>query len=279
MQESEFIYEILANKALKGFTIKDGRVVPKMELTLEDNKAIDSMFSRVYGPSINKCLRDLDLNKWMEKKLSQIEIADIVPGSIVKLELSHKEVIEIIYQGNCEFYLYHDSIGVLQPLDILKALTLSFEKGQTVFFHVSRNGISFPDDNMLFRGIVHSITLICTNIEGCQHSPEKNVEITTSLEKVFAWKADIHPARFVEENLTDSEQAIFLLDLAKKEFCINPYYSKHRYEEDISRVLGPVCKLNYNEKGLQTIAPGKLSLEINKNKYSLHIRKKAEVGL
>lgn len=278
MQESEFIYEILANKALKGFIIKDGRVVPKMELTLEDNKAIDSMFSRVYGSSINKCLRDLDLNEWMEKKLSQIDIVDIVPGSIVKLELSHKEVIEIIYQGNYEFYLYHDSIGVLHPLDILKALSLSFEKGETVFFRVSRNGISFPDENMLFRGIVHSITLISTNIEGCQHSPEKNVEITTSLEKVFAWKADIHPARFVEENLTDSEQAIFLLDLAKKEFCINPYYSKQRYE-DISRVLGPVCKLNYGDKGLQTIAPGKFSLEINKNKYSLYIRKKAEVGL
>lgn len=148
MQESEFIYEILANKALKGFTIKDGRVVPKMELTLEDNKAIDSMFSRVYGPNINKCLRDLDLNKWMEKKLSQIEIADIVPGSIVKLELSHKEVIEIIYQGNCEFYLYHDSIGVLQPLDILKALTLSFEKGQTVFF-------------MFLEMVYLSLTIIC----------------------------------------------------------------------------------------------------------------------
>ena len=278
MQESEFIYELLANKALKGFIIKDGRVVPKMELTLEDNKAIDSMFSRVCGSNFNKWLRSLDLNKWIEKNLSQIEIADIVPGSIVKLELSHKEVIEVIYQGNCEFYVYHDSIGVLHPLDILKALTLSFEKGETVFFRVSRNGIPFPDESMLFRVIVHRITLVSTNIEGCPHFPAKNVEITTSLEKVFAWKADIHPARFVEENLTDSEQAIFLLDLAKKEFCINPYYSKHRYE-DVVRALGPVCKLNYNDKGLQTIAPGKLSIEVNNNKYSLYIKKKAEVGL
>lgn len=278
MQESEFVYEILANKALKGFIIKNGRVVPKMELTLEDNKAIDSMFGRVYGSSVDKWLRDLDLNKWMEKNSTQIEIAEIVPGSIVKLELSHKEVIELIYQGNCEFYVYHDSVGVLRPLDIIKALTLSFEKGETVYFRVSRNGKPFPDEKMLFRGNIRRITLISSNIEGCKHSPAKNIEITTSLEKVFAWKADIHPARFIEENLTDSEQAIFLLDLANKEFCVNSYYSKHRYE-DIVTVLCPVCKLNYNDKGLQTIAPGKFSIEVNNGKYSLNIRKKAEVGL
>ena len=166
MLESEFIYEFVANKALKGFLFREGRVVPKMELTLEDNLAIDSTLGRVCGPQINTWIRDLNLNKFMEKTLGQIDLVDIIPGSIIKLGLLHKEFLEIIYLGNCEFYVYNDAAGVLHPLDVLKALSLSFIKNDVVYFKVFRDGLSFPNDNLLFKSNICSITLVFTNIKG-----------------------------------------------------------------------------------------------------------------
>lgn len=279
MLESEFVYEILANKALKGFILKDGRVVPEMRLTLEDNKAIDSFLKRVYGHDINYWLQYLDINKWMEKPIGQIDIVDIVPGSIIKLELSHKETLEIVYQGNFEFFVYNDSIGLLHPLDILKALSLSFDPGEVTYFKVFRDGKPFPNDKMLFKGEVKHITLINTDIEGRYVSSRKNVEPIKSLEKVFAWKAVKHPARFVEDHLTYNSQAIFLLDLIKNEYSINSQYSKNCYNDDVTMILGYACKIIHTGNGLQTIAPGKFSLEPGVKNFSFYIREKAEIGL
>ena len=279
MQESEFVYEILANKALKGFILKDGRVVPKMALTLEDNKAIDSFLKRVCGHNINYWLQNLDINKWMEKPIGQIDIADIVPSSIIKLGLSHKETLEIVYQGNFEFFVYNDSIGVLHPLDILKALSLSFETGEVTYFKVFRDGNPFPNDKMLFKGDVKHITLINTDIEGCYVSSKKNVEPVISMKTVFAWQASKHPARFVEDHLTYNSQAIFILDLIKNEYSINPQFSKNCYNDDVTMILGHACKIIHTGNGLQTIVPGKFSLEPGVKNYSFYIREKAEVGL
>lgn len=278
MLESEFIYEIIANKALKGFFIKDGRVVPKMELTLEDNKAIDSTLVRVCGPKVKAWIRNLNVNNLMEKSLGRIDIADIASGSIIKLELAHKEIVEIIYQGNYEFYVYNDSVGNLQPLDLLKALSLSFNKGDTIYFKVFRDGIPFPDENLLFKGHICGISLVFANIKGHRASIDYNKLSTKSLEMVFAWKAENQPARFVEDQLTESNQALFILDFHKDEFRINPLYSKYQYD-DIADVLKPVCNIRHSGNGLSTIAPGKITLEKNRNKYSFYVRKKMEVSL
>ena len=278
MLESEFIYEIIADKALKGFFFKDGRVVPKMELTLEDNKAIDSTLVRVCGPQVNAWVRNLNINKLQEKPLGRIDVADIVLGSIIKLELAHKEVVEIIYQGNYEFYVINDSVGNLQPLDMLKALTLSFNKGDTVYFKVFRDGIPFPDENLLFKGYICGVTLVFANIRGHRISVDYDKLATKSLETVFAWKAESQPERFIEDQLTESNQALFIIDLHKDEFRINPQYSKYQYD-DIASVLKTICNIRHSGNGLSTIAPGKITLKKNKSKYSFYVTKKMEVSL
>lgn len=278
MLESEFIYEFVANKALKGFFFREGRVVPKMELTLEDNKAIGSTLGRVCGPKINTWVRDLNLNKFLEKPLGQIDIADIAPGSIIKIELSHKELIEVIYQGNYEFCVYNDSVGVLHPLDILKALTLSFNKGDAVFFKVFRNGFPYPCEDMLFKGDICAIKLLNTNIGGQCPLSNNNTTTVKSLEKVFAWKAESRPARFIEDNLTGNDQAIFVLDIIKNEYWVNSQFSKHHYD-DIVKILKPICNIRYLGNGLQTVVPGKFSFEQNNSQYSFSIKKKMEVSI
>ncbi len=278
MQESELVYEFVANRALKGFVLQDGRVMPKLELTIDDNEAIGTALTKICGHDINKWLQHLDLNKLIRKTIAQIEIADILPGSIIVLELSHKETLEVIYQGNFEFCVYKDSVGILRPLDVLKALTLSFGKGEVIFFKVYRDGTPYPNSDKLFRGKVCRITILNTVIEGCQIPQNKNFEATTSLEKVFAWKAANHPARFTEENLTESSHAVFILDLMKNEFSINPNFSKSYYE-DLLDALGPACKITRTGKGAQTISPGKFSLALGSKSYSFYIKKKAEVGL
>ena len=278
MLESEFIYEVVANRALKGFFFREGRVVPKMELTLEDNIAIDSILGRVCGPKINTWVRNLDLNKLKGKSLGQIDIADIAPGSIIMLELSHKEYIELIYQGDYEFYVYNDSVGILHPLDVLKALTLSFNKDDVVFFKVFRDGQPYPSDDLLFKGNICSITLEFTNIKGRCSSLSENKPTTKSMEKVFAWKAEIQPARFIEDDLTDSSQALFVLDLIKNEYRINTFFSQHHYE-DIAIYLRPICNIKHSGNGLKTIVPGKFSLEQINNKYIFYIRKKMEASI
>lgn len=278
MLESELVYEIVANKALKGFCFKNGRIIPKMELTLEDNKALESALSQICGKDCKKWIQDLDLDKLKGKPFGQIDIADIAPGSIVKLELSHKEILEIVYLGSYKFSVCRDSVGIFRPLDVLKALTLFFERGCAAYFQVFRNDCPYPEKGLLFKAVVQSITLLNTNVVGTSLSQYVNETSICSLQQVFAWKADNYPIRFTEEQLTDNNQAVFIIDLMQGEYWVNSDYSKYKYSDLVS-ILKVACNISRTGNGLTNKTRGKLYLSKNSNRYFFYIGQKAEIEI
>lgn len=280
MQESNFVYDFLANKALKGFCIQEGHVVPKIMLTRKDNEEVRAVLTESCNSYMDKWLQDAtgNLNKLLEKTLDKVELFDILPGTIVKLVLSHKQTIELIYLGNYEFYVLNDSVSCFKPLDMLKALSLSFEKGCVTYFQAFRDSNPYPVPEVLFNADIQLIILMNSNVIGNPYLQSQQLAVTKSLDKVFAWSAERLPGRFNENQLTDNEGAIFYLDLLNNEFKINLDYSQLHYN-DLVATLSPVCNIIHTGRGLSNISSGKFSLYETIDSYSFNIRKKAEVSI
>lgn len=280
MQESNFVYDFLANKALKGFCIQEGHVVPKIMLTRKDNEEVRAVLTESCNSYMDKWLQDAtgNLNKLLEKTLDKVELFDILPGTIVKLVLSHKQTIELIYLGNYEFYVLNDSVSCFKPLDMLKALSLSFEKGCVTYFQAFRDSNPYPGTELLFKGDIQTIILMNSNVIGSPYLQTQQLASSKSLDKVFAWNAERLPGRFTENQLTDNKGAIFFLDLLNNEFKINLVYSKRHYCDLVS-TLSPVCNIKHTGRGLSNMSSGKFSLYETMDGYSLNIIKKAEVSI
>jgi hypothetical protein len=278
MQESKLINDLVGNKALKGFTWKNGHVVPYYRLTLDDNKALAEIIDN-YGKSIKQQYNiNKDIGKLIEESKGHLIIADILPGTLIRLELEARQQLNVVYSGGLSFYLCSDSAGILHPYDVLKAFTLELTINGEAYFQVLRDGSPYPGDNRLFKAIIRKITIFNSRIEGNLQC-RRQVDDIKSKSKVYARQAEDMPPRFEEEMLTDDNHALFTLDLDNCTYEVNPSFNI-KLCNDLAAKLKVACNVQHTGHGLHTKESGIFSMnEDGGGYYSFHITKKAEVEI
>lgn len=275
MQESDFVNEIVANRALKGFSFENGRVVPVIKLNSDDNDAIASILEK-YGINSHQSTQMLSQNLYnlIEKPKQHFIIADIIPGTLIKLLLNAHQQLEIIYLGNYSFCLCKDSTGVLHPLDVLRACTLDIICNEDAYFQVLRNSSPYPSDNKLFKAKIKEIIFFSSQIEGMPVRREYHNPVKSRLQ-VNAWQASNRPPRFEEEDLTIDDKALFMLDLEHFTFYVNPSLDIRTHIEKYNEMLKVACELNRTN----TNERGEFILKENEGKYLFYITKKTKIGI
>lgn len=253
MLENNYLKEIIANVALKGFKYSDnGTIIPILNVDQNDYYAIDSAIKGVYGKDVGKFINEIlqsDIELTTNDYYSK-NIADITPGYIVEIINSTNQMIKLLYIGRLAFCVLSDECNTLHPFDILQCITLELINGSNAYFRVIRNKQPYPDDKKLFCvKCIKKISIKYSNITGVC-SLDLNSSINT-YKKVFAKKTMNNPTRFSVNDLTLTNHAPYILDVENFTFSINIEYFKDFDINEIYKSLSMSCEIKQEKKGLK----------------------------
>lgn len=253
MPGNNYLKEIIANIALKGFKYSDnGTVIPILNVDQNDYYAINSAIKGVYGEDVGKFINEI-LQSGIELTTDDYyskNIADITPGYIVEIINSTNQMIKLLYIGRLAFCVLSDECNTLHPFDILQCITLELRNGSNAYFRVIRNNQPYPDDKKLFCAkclkkiyIKYSnITRVCSLV--------LNSPIDT-YKKVFATRTMNNPTRFSVKDLTLAKHAPYILDMENFAYSINTEYIKDLSIKEIYKSLSMSCEIKQEKKGIQ----------------------------
>ena len=253
MLENNYLKEIIANVALKGFKYSDnGTIIPILNVCQNDYYAIDSAIKGVYGKDackfINEILQSgigLTTDEFYSKN-----IADITPGYIVEIINSTSQMIKLLYIGRLAFCVLSDECNTLYPFDILQCITLELRIGSNAYFRVIRNNQPYPDKKKLFcTECLKKISIKFSNVTGTCSLDLKSPIGT--YKKVFATKTRSNPTRFSTNDLILTKCAPFLLDMENLTFSINTEYVKKSEIKKIYKDFSMSCEIKQEKKGLK----------------------------
>ena len=284
MRVSEQLIELIGNYGLKGFRINDNnRIVPVCKLYEADLNAIRNAMVDLRGDlSIMEFANMVEEAVRLEDKYySQVIVADIEVGSLLRLTLDSKQIIELVYLGDHSFCVCKDSVYTLQPMDILQCISQEYQVNKEAYFRLLRNGTPYPNEKRLLRVCIRKIAVSNNRIKGMP-SIEPVRKVCTSKDKVYAWQAEMRPQRFTQNLLTTNQEALYTLDIKTKKFMVNIHYCPSHifYRDNVTSLITTACNVRRTDKGLENLMEGHFELyRRDSGKFEFVITKKAEIGI
>lgn len=253
MPGNNYLKEIIANVALKGFKYSDnGTIIPILNIGQNDYYAIDSAIKGVYGKDVSKFINEIlqsGIGLTADEFCSK-NIADITPGYIVEIINSTSQMIKLLYIGRLAFCVLSDECNTLYPFDILQCITLELRIGSNAYFRVIRNNQPYPDNKKLFCAkCLKKISIKYSNVTGT-YSLDLKSPIET-YKKVFATKTRNNPTRFSTNDLTLTKYAPYLLDMENLTYSINTEYIKKAEIKEIYKDFSMSCEIKQEKNGFK----------------------------
>lgn len=284
MRVSEQLIELVGNYGLKGFRTNDSnRIVPVCKLYEADLNAIRSAIVDLCGdlPTMEFDTMIEEAVRLKDRYYSQIIVVDIEVGSLLRLTLDSKQIIELVYLGDHSFCVCKDSVYTLQPMDILQCISQEYQVNKEAYFRLLRNGTPYPNEKRLLRTCIRKIAVSNNRIKGMP-GIEPAHQVCTSKDKVYAWQAEMRPQRFTQNQLTTNQEALYALDIKTKRFMVNIHYcpSHILYRDDVISLITTACNVKRTDKGLENLMEGHFELyRRDSGKFEFVITKKAEIGI
>lgn len=281
MQESDYIKEVLANVALKGFCFNEkGRVIPKFEIQEADYYSIKSFLGTVCGKDATDLLNTVckTYSGLITNYYADICMADINKGDLIKLTTADKQNIVLLYLGDLKFTVCSDSCFTLKPFDTLLCVSLGVKLGNDAYFRVVRNKKYYPDSELLLcLKCIQKIEVSNSRIKGnfthfdCPKLETHKIIYANKSRKSL-------PYGFSVDDFTISESSVFKINLEQQTFVINAeYLDKNSIDDKTMKDIEKVCYIDKRKKTIETLQEG--SFYFSDDMKDLIVSQKAKVYL
>ena len=297
MLVSSYFKERVLAKSQKGYCFDSSkrRVEAIRRLDAQEINELIAAFS-TYGFSnieeANNAIEDILRNEqdW-QSTCHEVTLLEMTPGNQIKLDISGKGILHLIYIGSSRFIVCHDDNHLLLPGDRLLLLDSGFTCETQAVVRIFRGGTLFPDDIHFFR--TDKIKKI--SIFGGNDIKEASNNVLTSLNEiartiVFAWKPftdEKGHGYFIPTELTDDSSAIVSLNLIQNTFDINPAFDLSHYRvnecNNLHELLDSIAIINESNncswKNIKPVKAGRFEIKKSKNEITLSVVEKAQVNL
>lgn len=281
MQESDYIKEVLANVALKGFCFNEkGKVIPKFEIQEADYYSIKSFLGTVCGKDATDLLNTVykTYSGLITNCYADICMADINKGDLIKLTTLDKQNIVLLYLGDLKFTVCSDSCFTLKPFDTLLCISLGVKLGKDAYFRVVRNKKYYPDsERLLCLKCLQKIEVGNSRIKGnfihvdCPKLETHKIIYANTSRKSL-------PYGFNVDNFTLSKSSVFKINLEQQTFGINAdYLDKISIDDKTMNDIEKVCCIDKRKKTIETLQEG--SFYLSDDMKDLIVSQKAKVCL